>query len=114
MLKSLKFITKNNSNKFKHVLIKGKKVLGFIEYRKGKKISNITNINVNKEEQNKGYGSKLINYFEEKLDSKINEIKVCSTSESVEFYKKNGYIKDDLYDDYFNQNLHYHKYTKDN
>lgn len=54
MLKSLKFITKNNSNKFKHVLIKGKKVLGFIEYRKGKKISNITNINVNKEEQNKG------------------------------------------------------------
>ena len=109
MLNTLKFITSWNSNKIKYTLIQNKSKLGHIEYRYSNDISNITDLYVDKKERNKGHGRKLINYFEENIKNHVNEIKVGCSSESIDFYKKNGYVSDKLYDNDERINIHYHK-----
>lgn len=112
-----KFITIRNINKIKYIFMKGTKEIGFIEYRHGNNIFNITNLQVNKEDRSKGNGSILLNYFEKQIkkenDVKENEIKVCCTNKSEIFYKKNGYISDKLYDNGIDIHFHYHKILKD-
>jgi|TARA_B110000858_G_C17690443_1_gene420986 N-acetylglutamate synthase-like GNAT family acetyltransferase len=95
--------------------MKGVKEIGFIEYRRGNNIFNITNLQVNKEDCSKGNGSILLNYFEKQIkkENDINEIKVCCTDKSKKFYKKNGYISDKLYDNGIDIHFHYHKILKD-
>ena len=107
-----RFISIRNYNKIRYILIKGTKEIGFIEYRHGNNIFNITNLLVNKKERSKGNGTILINYFEKQIKNESNEIKVCCTEKSENFYKKNGYILDKLYDNGIDIHFHYHKIFK--
>ena len=103
-------INEYKNNPFIHILayLIADKIVGFICYYEIYDRIEIANFNVLDYFQNRGIGSKLLNYVIKKYENnKINitlEVR-CDNNKAIKLYEKNGFVKRAIRKNYYNDNI---------